>query len=118
MREKPRRLIRDAKRPVQLMRGRAFFTRTHQVHRKEPLMQRDFGTFHDRANRHRELFTAFRLIALVHAGAMRLALKASDLLRVRIAAMRAIRSERPTLSLKPNAGFIGVLKAWIGEVHG
>ena len=53
------------------MRRDAFLARRHQAERQRPFVQRDMAAFHDGADRDSERFAAG--VALIHAGAMRLA---------------------------------------------
>lgn len=78
----------------------------------KPLVQRDVAAFVQRADRDGERFAAS--VALVQAGAGCLALHQGRLIDG--AAMRANRAARPQFSLKPFAGFLGVVKFGAGEV--
>lgn len=102
----PRGFVGHANHAVDLMGGNAFLAGSHQFDGEQPLIERDFGAFKDGANRDGELLAAFG--ALVQAGAVRLASKGFDLLRVCIAAMRANGAIGPALRLKMNAGGVGI----------
>jgi hypothetical protein len=68
----PSAFVRDAEHPVQLMGGNSLLAGCHQMKAENPFVQRNMAAFHDRPNRHRERLPA--RVALIHAGAMRLAL--------------------------------------------
>lgn len=81
--------------PLNLARREAFFAGAHQVNDLQPKMQRYVRTLEDRSLPHREGLAAKRLVALVEAGARRLALQLTNLLLIAIAAVRAYRTSRP-----------------------
>src|SRR5262245_28796537 len=83
----PCRFVADPERAVDLMRADALLGSGHQEQRGKPLGDRDFGTLENRVHGHGELLATFRLIALVHASAVRLALKLGDLILIGIAAV-------------------------------
>src|SRR5208337_2250628 len=87
MAKKPRSLIGNANRAVDLMCAHAFLRRVHQVEHQNPLVERDMAVFHDRANSDRE--GAAALIAPKDAGPRRLASELGDFARVSISAMTA-----------------------------
>jgi len=61
---------------MELVSGDALFAGRHQMETENPLGQRDVAGLHDRAVGHREM--ALAGVALMEAGAMRLAMQPSD----------------------------------------
>ena len=77
-------------------------------------MKLNFGTLKNGAYRYRVLLVA--VIALVHAGTVRLAFKLG--LAIRAAAVRAERAVRPAQAFKVLAGGFGVFEAGLVEYGG
>jgi hypothetical protein len=100
---------------VNLMRADALFRSGHEEQRSQPLGQRNFAALEHGANRHSELLTAGRFVALVHAWTVRLAFKLGDFVLIGIATMRADPALGPNAALKPIAGFGFVLKDRVFE---
>jgi hypothetical protein len=113
--QEPRRFVADAQHAVNLMRADALLGGGHQEQRGKPLGQRDFGALEYGVYGHGELLTAFRLVALVHAGTVSLALKLGDLLLIGVAAMRANPTIRPNAGFKPITGCGFILEDWVFE---
>ena len=90
------------------MRADALLGSGHEEQSRQPLGQRDFGTFKYGVHGHGELLAAFGLVALVHARTVRLAFQLGELVLIRVAAMRA----NPTVG--PDAGFKPIE---IGRAH-
>ena len=73
MAQKPRGLVGDAERAVYLMGADALLAGAHRVESDYPVPQPDMGRLKDRADRDRELLPTALRLALVDAGARRLA---------------------------------------------
>ena len=108
----PGRFVLDPKRALQLVAAAPLLTRTDQVDRLHPLVQRDLAALKDCTNGYRELFAA--ILALVYARAVRLAVQYIVIL-AHAAAVRANRTIRPADSFKVLAGLGGVLEMWFVE---
>src|SRR5207244_530445 len=85
VRHEPRRFIGHAKHALDLFAADALFARGHQRRGQQPFIEANLGALEHGAHRYRELVAA--MAAVVHAGAVRLALKLAD--AVYRAAMRA-----------------------------
>src|ERR1700722_4573752 len=69
MAQKPRRLVRNAKDAMDLMRAHALLAGTHEIDRLQGLMQRNMSRLENRPNTHRKLLPASLLTALAKANA-------------------------------------------------
>src|ERR1700722_12642580 len=58
MAEEPSRLVGHAEHALELERAHALLARAHQVHREQPLGQRNLAALHDRADRDGKLAVA------------------------------------------------------------
>jgi len=100
MQDKPSRLLGDADFLGELHRGNALAGRHEQVHRINPLVQRNVASLEDRASAHREIFLA--LVAAVEAA---LAL-CDPLTKTADWATRAVRPQ-PSFKVGPGRFLIG-----------
>lgn len=113
MGHEPSRLVLHAKRALQLVATASLFARADKVDRLHPLVQWDLAALKDCANGYRELFAA--VLALVHAGAVRLAIQYIVIL-AHAAAVWADRAIGPADGFKVLAGLGGVLE--VGLIEG
>ena len=102
--EEPRRFVADAEHAVDLMSANPLLGSGHQEQRGKPLGQRNFGALEHGVHGHGELLAAVGLVALIHAGTVRLAFQLGELVLIRVAAMRANPTVRPDAGFKPIAG--------------
>ena len=107
-------MVGDAERMVQFPGRHPFLGRGHQMHRNQPLVERNLRAMHGGANGDGELQST--LTTLVQAPPVRLTMQRLDLGLIKVATMRADHPVRPTLTLKPLSGFIDVGEAWIVQV--
>jgi len=91
VRQKPRRLVRDLQRPVQLMRRHALFAGAHQIRRLQHFMQRHTAMLENRSDLARELLAAG--VAFPEADPRAFALEFARL--INNAAMRTTWAVRP-----------------------
>src|SRR5579863_4890132 len=112
MAHEPRALVCDPKQPVDLMGANALLARYHQVHRRQPLVQRDMRPLKQRADAHRELFTAIR--AEVPSRTHRFAAK--RLHGFHLTAVRAEGTIWPARGFKEIAGLIFVAESRVGQI--
>ena len=111
---KPSCFVRESKHSVELMRRDALLARAHQVRRKEPFSHQDVGTLVDRPDRSREFPAA--VLAVVPSWSHRLAAQRLD--GVCLAAVRAVRSIRPTDGLKVLSRRVRVGEDRVSQVNG
>ena len=109
----PCRLVGDAERAVKLVGAETLLAARHEAEGEKPLVQGDFRSFEDRADRDREGLAAG--IAHNHAGACALALQAGDALC--LAALGAHWAVGPVQGFKMLAGLVGIAVDRIGEVE-
>lgn len=91
------------------MRVDALLGGGHQEQRGKPLRQRYLGALENGVYRDGELLGTLRLVVLVHARTVRLALKLGELVLICVAAMRADSTVGPNASFKP---FAVLVSSW------
>jgi hypothetical protein len=105
MHHEPCRLVADLEGAMDLMGADALLGARHQEQSGEPLCQGELRALKHSLDRDRELFAA--IVALIHAGAVRLTTEPRS---GQGAAMRTDRAFRPDPSLKPLTGLGFVLE--------
>jgi hypothetical protein len=106
MAKEPGAFICDPEHAGQLQRAHTLFAGGHKVIGEHPFVERNFGVFHDGANRHSEGLVA--LIAPMDAGPGAVPGKFRNAGRIGIATVATGDAIRPIQPLKVFAGFVGI----------
>src|SRR6185312_1309353 len=114
MSQKPRALIGDSERAMQLVRADTFLRGCHEANRQQPFMQRDMRALHDGAGARREFVLARG--AVVPARPHRVA--AEWRVHSECATMRAMPTVSPTLAFEIRAGRVLIVVSWVGQQFG
>jgi len=111
MHQEPTGLRADTQHATDLQGAHALLGRHEKLSCGQPFVQGDFGTLVQRPHGHSEGLAAFLGVALVEAGAGRLALHERAF--AHDTTMRAYAAIFPNPGLKPLAGLGLVLKDWV-----